>query len=85
MLSMLYNMLSMSFNMLYDMLSMLCLTFLVLNHALKLAVVGHKMAQKIQRKPQTGQMLKKNFKSKFQPKYGHTPCTVVANFDDLRP
>ena len=59
MLSMLYNMLSMSYNMLYDMLSMLCLTFLVLNHALKLAVVGHKMAQKIQRKPQIGQMLKK--------------------------
>ena len=50
MLSMLYNMLSMSFNMLYDMLSMLCLTFLVLNRALKLAMVGHKMAQKIQRK-----------------------------------
>ena len=46
------------------------------------------MAQKIQRKPQIDQTMKKIFKSNFQPKYGYfgkTMCTVVAIQGDFRP
>ena len=46
------------------------------------------MAQKIQRKPQIDQTMKKIFKSNFQPKYGYfgkTMCTVVAVQGDFRP
>ena len=35
------------------------------------------MAQKIQGKPSIGQIMKKIFKSNFQPKYGHFVHTVI--------